>query len=440
MNCPKELYWRKTANNKRKRFHLMNRKDCVLKQYVDLTKKLGKFPSWKDCRVYGISPKSIEFHWENLGKMKVEAERLYPGLSAQVAPVPVTKVDLDSLREKQLVDAVKKNNKESMSVLNILDYIETFSERVFSGKVQAQKPPKKKKIKRVHTLNLSDLHFGADILKEETGVLDYGPVQEARRFAAVIKQASEYKAQYRNETRLVIVLNGDIIENQMHHARTGDLISLQCVRAIHLLSQGIAYLANFYSEVEVQCTTGNHDRILSVHQERAVHQKYDSYATIIYYAVKCALASLKHVKFHIPKSPLSSYEVFGRKIGFTHSDTVLGNGGIYSKIDVKRLEDKINKINAALKDADEFAAILIGHTHVGHVIHLSNGCVLIGNGGLPPPDPFAVSLGNFESNAGQYMFESVPDFPVGDMRYIRVDRRADDDAELDKIIKPFKDL
>jgi hypothetical protein len=418
----------------------MNRKDAVLKQYVDLTKKLGKFPSWKDCRVYGISPKAVELHWENMTKIRAEAARLYPSLEKQIAPQPLSHVDVANLRLNQIVSGTKKDNQKTLKVVNVLDYIETFAERVFEGKVSKVARPVKKKIKRVHTLNLSDLHFGADIEKEETGVLDYGPIQEARRFAAVIKQASEYKPQYRKETRLVIVLNGDIIENQMHDSRTGDVISMQCVRAIHLLTQGIAYLASHYAEVDVHCATGNHDRITSRHKERAVHQKFDSYATIIYYAVKSALNNISHVKVHIPKTPLSSYEVFGQKIAYTHSDTVVGNGGIYSRVDVKKIEDKINKINAALKDSDEYAAMLIGHTHVGHVIHMSNGCVLIGNGGLPPPDPFAVSLGNFESNSGQWIFESVPNHPVGDMRYIKVDKAIDNDASLDKIIKPFKEL
>jgi hypothetical protein len=41
---------------------------------------------------------------------------------------------------------------------------------------------------------------------------------------------------------------------------------------------------------------------------------------------------------------------------------------------------------------------------------------------------------------GQWLFESVPGYAVGDMRFIRVGERDDKDATLDKLITPWRDF
>jgi hypothetical protein len=65
---------------------------------------------------------------------------------------------------------------------------------------------------------------------------------------------------------------------------------------------------------------------------------------------------------------------------------------------------------------------------------------MITNGALVPTDGYAASIGLLESNAGQMLFESVKDFPVGDTRFIRVSSKDDNNKELDKLIKPFESL
>jgi predicted phosphodiesterase len=415
-------------------------KEQVVKKYQELAVKLAKLPSVRDCKRLGLSERQITNHFGKLADLKAEALAALPELEKLCVPARLTTTELEDYRANFVKLKVRKDNKKLMDAVSVLDYIEEFSDRVFSGRIKPTKTPPKGKMKRVHTLMLSDLHFGADISAEETSVDEYSTLEESRRFAAIIKQASEYKPQYRKQTKLVVALIGDIIENSMHDPRTGAELSEQICRAIHLLAQGVGYLAQSYGEVEVVCAAGNHDRNTGRHPGRAIHAKYDGHSTVIYYAVKKALSSFKNVKFTIPKSPLSHYTVFGKKIAYTHGDTVIQTGGIYSTVNVKNIEAQVNKINAALKDEDEYAAILYGHTHIGHVIHLSNGTVLIGNGALPPPDPFAVSLGNFESNNGQWIFESVEGFAVGDLRFIRCGRNYDSDEALDKIIKPWENL
>lgn len=416
-------------------------KESILKSYLRLARKLGKLPSAREVQKFLCSERQVSNNFESFTNLKKTALQEYPELQDLEVPTKLVETDLEIYRLKLEKNKVKKSNQKLIQDVSTFDYIARFSEAIFAGRVKATPPKKKGPLSRTHTLMLSDLHIGSDISGEETGTgISFGRVEEARRLAAVIRQAIDYKPQYRSQSRLVVALLGDIIENNMHDARTGDVLSMQICRAIHLLVQAIAKLASVYPEVVVECATGNHDRNTSRHHGRAVHGKYDSHSTVIYYAIKEALRGVKNVKVNIPKSPMSSYDVYGMRIGYTHSDTVLKTGGIYSTVNVKGLEAQINKLNAGLTDDQEYAAMLYGHTHVAHNIFLSNGCVLIGNGALPPPDDFAVSIGAVESNNGQWIFESVEGYAVGDMRLIRCGNQYDKDETLDTIIMPFKGL
>lgn len=415
------------------------KKEEILKQYILLARKLGKLPSLREMNRFVCSERQITNSFGTFGELKAEAIKQDPQLDVFIVPARLTSTDVETYRLNIESKKVKKENKHKIESASDLDYIEKFSEKVFKGRITAgRKIPKEFIAERTHTLILSDLHFGADISGDETAGNDYGVVEESRRFASIIKAASEYKPQYRKNTKLVVAALGDFIENMMHDARTGAVISEQICRAVHLLSQGIGYLANNYQSVEVEWATGNHDRITSRHPKRAIHQKFDSYATVIGYAVRLALQNVPNVKFNMTKQIYGSYEVYGQRIGYTHGDTFIKPGNPYTSVNVKLLENQINKLNAALPDKDEFAAFLYGHTHIGHMVYLSNGCVLIGNGGLPPVDHFAVSMGSLETNNGQWIFESVPGFPVGDARFLRTGKDVESDESLDKIIVPYK--
>lgn len=307
-------------------------------------------------------------------------------------------------------------------------------------KIKAFKSKNKKKINRELTLVLSDLHFGSDLKKEETGSLDFGKTEEARRLAKVIKETIEYKEHYRNETAINVLIIGDIIENRLHDPTTGAPVAEQSARAIHLLTQALAQLSANFPKVKVLFATGNHGRNTARHHNRATNQKWDSIESIIYYAIKTALKNNKNIEFNFPLTPYATYEVFGKKMFVTHGDTVLNLGYPGSNVNTKSLENQINKINAGLPDQDEYAVFIGGHVHVGCMVYLSNGAVVITNGPLVPPNEYAVSIGLMECVCGQYLFESVPDYPVGDSRYIRVSLEDDKNKELDKIIQPWENF
>lgn len=416
-----------------------DRKNNLVEQYFELSLKLGKLPSIRECNKFGISKSAIEYHYEKFTLFQNFVLEKHPELKKLQVPAIVKVHDVDSYRLQLEKKKINKSNISLIENVSTLEYIEQFAERVFSGKILSNNKSKpKESYKRTHNLILSDLHIGSDLKGDETGTQNFGLIEESRRLAAVIKEAGEYKEQYRKDTNLEILLLGDIIENQLHDPRTGAVISEQTCRAIHLLSQGIAYLANKYPSVNVRCSPGNHGRLTSRHPGRAIHQKFDSLEMIIYYSLKSACSNLKNVKFYIPKTPFAHYEVYGHKIGYTHGDTVVNPGNPGTALNVKSIENQVNRLNSCLPDRSEYSAIIYGHTHTAHLVYLNNGTILIGNGSLPPPDHFAVSIGIMESSNGQWIFESVPNHPVGDLRLIKCGKEYDKDVELDKIISPWK--
>lgn len=343
----------------------------------------------------------------------------------------------------KLKDVVSMNRSLIQQSVHKDDFLESFIDIVKSiqpVKVKQYRKTKNVKVDRELTLVLSDLHFGSDISAKETGTLTYGKVEEARRFGEIIKQTCDYKLDHRSTTSLNVLLLGDIIQNQLHDPRDGAPIAEQVARSIYLINQGIARFSESFPEVRIICSSGNHGRATARHHGRATNQKWDSIETMVYYAVKESNKHLKNVTVEIPKTPYLTYEVFGHKIFATHGDSVFKTGYPGNGIRTGALENQINRINSTLKDSEEYSVFIFGHIHLGSIVHLGSGATMITNAALCPVDEFAVSIGHLESNAGQYLFESTKTHPVGDVRFIKVNKKTDADKSLDKVIQPFNDL
>lgn len=399
--------------------------------YVDLTKKLGKLPSKREFS------KLKNHRPDQFSKFVAEMVSKYPDLPQIEVPARLTDQDIENYRLSKFKSQIKSSNQSTIKSNSDLDYLEATLSRI----IPAIKPVKplvtNSKTKRVLNIVFSDVHVGADLSKSETGVADYGTVEESRRVAAVVKEVINYKPQYRKETELEVLLLGDLIQNQLHDPRDGAALAEQKARALYIFSQAIQQFASNFKNVNVRCQSGNHGRSTARHHDRAVNQKWDSNETDIYYALKIALRDQKNVTFHIPKTPYGVYEVFGEKVLYTHGDTFLNPGYPGKSINIKGLETQINTINASLEDKNEIKCAIVGHVHTASQTYLSNGCIMITNGALISPDQYAVSIGVLETHTGQMLFESYPGFAVGDTRYIRVGYKADQDTSLDKVIKPW---
>ena len=289
---------------------------------------------------------------------------------------------------------------------------------------------------RVLNLVLSDLHFGAALDKREVP-LQYSHVEEARRLAAVVLQTAEYKLDHRAETELYIHLLGDVIQNQLHDPRDGAPLAEQMASAIHLLTQAVVFLAGQFKQVTVYCATGNHGRNTSRHAERAVCQKWDSNETVIYFAVKTAVANISNVKINIPRTPYYTCKALGMSIFGTHGDTVLKPGFPNRAIKVGEAQKQIDSINGKLAFDHRHRLFLVGHVHNSSCTTLPNGVIFISNGCLIPTDSYAGSIGITDTACRQILFETVPGIIVGDHRAIILDETVDCNKDLDRIIQPF---
>lgn len=337
---------------------------------------------------------------------------------------------------------VLRNRKATITAANNQIFLEEY-ERVAKVLFKEKITPYKYSLKldrtpkaRIVNLALGDLHFGA-LLDSSEVPSDYGPVEEARRLAAVCLQAAEYKVQYRKESKLYIHLLGDIMQGQLHDARDGAPMAAQIASCQYYLLQAVSFLASVYPEVEIFCTPGNHGRNKVRHQERAVVQKWDSLETTIYTGLKLMVAHLKNVTVHIPKTPYYLAKAFDQTGFFTHGDTVLEVGFPSKGIDVAKAKAKINSMIVSGIDAQLF---MVGHVHCGSTVHLDNGVILMTNGCLIPSDHFAQSKGIITTKCTQWLWESTARHIVGDQRLLGVDEYTDKDRSLDKIVKPCTGL
>lgn len=305
------------------------------------------------------------------------------------------------------------------------------------------KPVKKSGTKMTRSLvvHFSDTHYGCNIETNEVNKLnEFNWTIAARRSAFLIDQAVTYKPHYRENTELVILINGDIIAGVIHDQEWAvDLLTTQFAGAIDILSQAISYGAQHFSTVRVICTPGNHGRAMhKTAKDRATTHKWDSYENMVYIALREIFKPNSRVKFEIPECPYAIAEIQGHKFMITHGDTVINVGNPGKNLNMKSINEQINRANSQLIPGNEnFAAIVVGHVHVSTVQETDSGTMLLINGTLSGLDAYAHSLGIYSRNATQTIFEVVPGHAVGDIRMIRL-KDADKMDKLDEIIKPFK--
>lgn len=355
------------------------------------------------------------------------------------SPTPNT-VDRTRLREQANLN--RKLGEQYSKQHFVLDRLQEFTKDFVRQVAGLASPPnhyapKQTKIARTLTLVCSDWHIGSDLLKEETGY-EFGTVEETRRVASIGKRVVEHDLQHRAETHLDVLLLGDLIQGLLHDARDGAVLAEQMMRCLYLVTQLITYLSAHFPSVKVRCTPGNHGRNKSRHKQRAIQQKWDSLENMIYYGAKLACSSLPNVEFDIPKLPYLTYKNFLHSIFATHGDTVLDVGYPGSNIAVKQLASQINRINASIKDRDEFAVFIVGHVHTASQVYLDNGSVVITNSAITPPGAHAISLNIFESKCGQWLLESTQETAVANARLLQVGIEDDENEELDLIIKPWR--
>lgn len=288
--------------------------------------------------------------------------------------------------------------------------------------------------KRTVCVLLSDLHFGSELDSLDEPV-SYRAIEEARRFEYVLRQVLDYKPQYREQTRLVILLNGDLIEGLlMHDLRSGSPLAEQKAIFWAYAAPFIAYCAQQYPEVLVVCQSGNHGRDKMRHPGRATARKWDGHEFEMYVALQRMCAPLKNVQWQIDFRAVSIVDLHGSTLGLTHADTEIKLGDPDTKsTDNGRILDRINSTRLYGVEFDVWA---FGHYHKGRYVARSPRVVW--NAALVPPNGYARGAGYIGEACGQFLWESVEGHPVGDVRFIEVGRSQDEDERLGKLIEPFR--
>ena len=291
---------------------------------------------------------------------------------------------------------------------------------------------------RIFNLLISYLHIGANLTEDEVGNT-YGPIEERRRLAAVVRQAIEYKRQYREQTVLRVHILGDVIHGVIHEPEGSATLTNQAGRAIRYLTAMLEAFSSHFPKVEVSCLPGNHGRNPLKHPVHAYSQKSDSFENMIYDSVKVATQKLPNVFIAIPTNQYYTCSMFGKTAIFAHGDGALRIGSPGKAINTELASTIVNKYNSKVGDSSQKVFLAcIGHTHVASMFMLGCGATFITNGALVPPDAFAIGINQPHNVNGQWLFESTREHIVGDNRFITIDDKVDGDKSLDTIIPACK--
>lgn len=318
-----------------------------------------------------------------------------------------------------------------------LQHVKLVADQFFSGKVTATgygKRKPSKPAKRTVVCLLSDLHLGSELSSLDEP-MPFGAVQEARRLEYIMRQVIDYKPQYRENSRLRLLLNGDLIEGQLlHQLGAGSPLTEQKAIAWHLLSRFVAECSRAFPGVDIDCQPGNHGRDKVRHPGRATWRKWDGHEWELFYALSRMCSELKNVTWSIPFRAVSAINLHGSILGLTHGDTEIKIGHPDTK--AKDNARELDRINSTRIFGTEFDAWAFGHYHTPR--YHPGGIRTIYNGALVPPNGYARAAGFIGESCGQFLWEAVAGFPIGDVRFIEVGPSQDNDEKLGKIITPFR--
>jgi len=310
-----------------------------------------------------------------------------------------------------------------------------FSDRVAPAGYSARPkpPPSPGALDRVVNILLSDLHLGAD-LSGVDNPMPFRRLEESRRLAHVFREVLDYKSRYRDRSLCRVWLNGDLIQGMLlHDLRDGAPLTEQMLIFWHLFRQGLALLAAHFPRVEVECQGGNHGRDKIRHPGRATSSKWDGHEWRMMYALSKMFSDVPNIRFNLPRQAVSVVNCFGSMVAATHGDTEVPLSNPTTRHDDNVAE--LQKINATRELGCEVDVWLLGHFHSAFLA--PGKPTVLYNGMLVPPDGYARSKGHRGKPCGQWVWESVEGFPLGDARFVHVGPAQDSDASLDSVLAPL---
>ena len=302
---------------------------------------------------------------------------------------------------------------------------------------QYSQRPRTKPVRRIVNQQLADLHCGANMPGDENPI-PFDMTGFNRRLGYVMQQTCSYKSQYRDHTALNLLFGGDTIEGNLQHGTDFDQdpIPVQLVAFARAMYASISYAAAHFPQVDVWALGGNHGRDKLMHHGRALSSRQYNFERAIALLVADRCQHLKNVTFHIPKAAVAVIPLFDKTLFLLHGDAEAKLKAPSASGGHQSWQAAIDKFNAEKLWAPRCDVLAGGHFHDPAVMYFDTG-IGIANGPLLPPSGYA-RAGGFRGPCGQFLWESVEGYAVGDLRYVRVGVEQDKDASLDQIIPPFQ--
>lgn len=295
--------------------------------------------------------------------------------------------------------------------------------------------PKKRAVISV----LSDLHIGAALGSDNP--TRFEGEQESRRLAQVAAETCDFKIDHRANSDLIVLWNGDLFEGLLlHDLRDGAPLTEQFGAFWQYAGRMVGMFAAAFPTVRCYFSPGNHGRNKLRHPGRATSSKWDSLETTAMLGLAAMCSQLKNVTFQGAgfehRLPVNSIPLPGGHWLFqAHGDTEPK----ISDPDTKAVANfgELSKVNATKRYGQHFDVFAFGHFHKARLQPV-DGFSCIFNGALVPPNGHARAMGYASERCGQWVFEAVEGYPLGDPRFIEVNTRTDADSKLSEIIPPFR--
>lgn len=331
--------------------------------------------------------------------------------------------------------------------LGDVDYIARRMEEALVAAV-AKNPPKiskltkpkinwKKPTAREIVVHISDTHFGQCVNPEEVAGGRYDWEIAARRMGYLCHQVAGYRKEFRKDTTLRLVLNGDLLEGKIHDDDRGvDLMSAQIDGTRQILTSMIDFFRHHFGRIEVIGQTGNHERWPFRGPGRPTAQKFDSATTTVLRGVEQIFRSAADVRFHIPLTPFSVWEACGWRFMATHGDDVFAIGNPGKGIQFQALFHKLYAMEVGGDFGGRVNMVMMGHWHnplLTRIPGIKPQPYLTVNGCASGRTAYTQTIGAPSASPVQTFWEVTTESPVADFQMCDLDS-ADTESIYEGIV------
>lgn len=281
-------------------------------------------------------------------------------------------------------------------------------------------------------LLLSDLQLGQKTTLEETGGLFEFSTEIAthqfQRLNAILTRLHEINRQAKNITRLHIIANGDIVDNDnMRRGQAAHIdrfVMEQCLEATNLFSNLILHALSLFPEVTLYVCPGNHDRSSEKGDTAGLGEiggAIDTYSWLMGQMLKREFAQVGDVKVVVSDAYVQAAKIAGKRVVWEHGGSIQ-SGTSHAGIPLAGIVNAAEKYSAMYGGLDY---LLLSHFHVPYVVPIFGGKgMAIGNGAFPPSSDYAQKKLKLVGRPQQWLLDFHREFGVVGYNPIYLDDKS----------------